>query len=140
MTEGRRIAWLGLLQHRRVQWGSVNKKTSSAVRWLIEKCLVWQEFRRASTAWGTKIVKEDLLMIFPVASTKITVSAMGLTSRAHLLAITILRVAAGLHIFCVSTPRAFFSHKQKEKRGAQGQVGSSDPPVRPSKLFFQFFL
>ena len=39
------------------------------MRQLTEKCWVWWEFRRASTAWGTKMV-QDLIRIFLVALTQ----------------------------------------------------------------------
>lgn len=79
-------------------------------------------------------------MIFPLTSTKITVSEMDLSQQGPFAGYKHSMGGCWSSYFCVSAPRAFFSHKQKEKRGAQGQVGSSNPPVRPSKLFFQFFL
>lgn len=38
---------------------TVNKGISQEVRWLTERCWVWWELRRASPAWGTKMVKGD---------------------------------------------------------------------------------
>lgn len=40
-------------------WGEVNERPSKEVRPLIEKCWAWQEFRRTSTAWDTKMVSTD---------------------------------------------------------------------------------
>ena len=79
-------------------------------------------------------------MIFPLASTKITVCAMDLSQQGPFAGYKHSMGCFWSSYFCESTPRAFFSHKQKEKSGAQGQVGSSNTLVRPSKLFFQFFL
>ena len=53
--EGRRVAGLRLLC-KRVMWRAVNKRTSLGGE-ATEKCWAWWEFRRAFTAWGTKMVK-----------------------------------------------------------------------------------
>ena len=74
----RRVAGLRLLQCKRVMWGAVNQSTSEEVRWLTERCWVCWEFRRASTAWGTKVVKGDPTAIFSVALTKRTMGIMAL--------------------------------------------------------------
>lgn len=76
--EGGRIAGLKLLQCERVMWGAVNRKISQEVEQLTENCWVWWEFRRASIAWGTKIVKGETTTVSSVALTKRTVAVMAL--------------------------------------------------------------
>ena len=75
--EGRRVAKWRLLQCKRVIWRTGNKRTSQEVRQLDEKCWAGWEFRKASAAWGTKVVKGNPV-IFSVAFTERAVAVMGL--------------------------------------------------------------
>lgn len=134
--EGGRIAGLKLLQCERVMWGAVNRKISQEVEQLTENCWVWWEFRRASIAWGTKIVKGDPTTVSSVALTKRTVAVMALRQGGHPCAA---ECSCWLQYLWVAVVPMFLGkvplHIQKGKResdsqSAREQVGSLNSPLR----------
>ena len=89
---------------------------------------MWGEFRRASTAWGTRMVRGDPVTISAGASTKRAVAGMAGRQgggrggdipepQVQVVGYNALRDSSGARDFGVSAPRAFpsLSHTRREK-------------------------